>query len=265
MESTDDFLARLILESDKLDLSLANGRLTVEEHRELKASLWAQDMPEPDRSSLAEWAAIKAENQESDSRFATLMSEPHTALDEEFIRNEYGIGIDRSGRRVALISHGYRTFVGYEKLVSSEVCVDSETVVKTGRGGQLGAALVGGALFGGVGALIGAMGATKKSLNSIRTIELKLLTTEPHRPIHTISFYDSKARDTADRALKNAESWHDRMTVSIREAELEARAKTAQGQYSLGAELEKLAELKSKGVLTVAEFDAAKQKLLLAG
>ncbi|MDO8374957.1 MAG: hypothetical protein Q7K57_57585 [Burkholderiaceae bacterium] len=259
METTEEFLNRITAESERLDKALAAGTITTEEHGRKMAILWAEEIPPS--TAIAELQSLQAESQANQAQF---LAESEFDASDEYLGEDYGIAIDRTRRKVGLIRFGYRTVISFAELVSSEVCVDSETVVKTGRVGQLGAALVGGVVLGGIGALIGAMGASKKQANNIRAVELKVLTTDAKRPIHTVTFFDGKAPYSAERALKAASHWHDLISVAIRETHIATEQATAGKGKGLPNELEKLWHLKTVGALSEVEYQAAKARLLSA-
>lgn len=66
-------------------------------------------------------------------------------------------------------------------------------------------------------------------------------------------------------AIKKARHWHGLITSLIKQADTEDIKNEGQGAvdlYSIADELMKLTELKTKGILTEAEFNKQKQKLL---
>ncbi len=65
-------------------------------------------------------------------------------------RNESGIAIDRVNKQIAFLTPNTRAIVRYADIVSSEVIVDSESIIKTDRVSQIGGAVVGGLLTGGL-------------------------------------------------------------------------------------------------------------------
>lgn len=207
----------------------------------------------------AEYTANGALPSDSQSAFVATMK--HLASD-----GSAGIAVDRVNRKVALLTPYGKNIVGYDQLLSSEICVDSETVVQTNRGSLIGGALVGGLVSGGVGAIVMALGAKKKHIDNIRSVELKVLTVGTYSHAHTVSFYKKGQFGSPQGAIDEATSWHDLIAVAIKETELANRAaqsvEPSRAQGSLSDELTKLAQLKQQGLLTEEEFAKAKAALI---
>jgi hypothetical protein len=183
-------------------------------------------------------------------------------------RNESGIAIDRVNNQIALLTPNSRVIVRYADIVSSEMIVDSESIIKTDRVNQIGGAVVGGLLTGGIGALVMAMGASKKQLDKVNKIELKVLTMGTHNPIHTVLFYDKNSWGVPKSSLEVANKWYDFISVAIKESQIASqnisvKSNAATPTISLTDELLKLSELRSKGLLTDEEFTSAKKKLIV--
>ena len=182
-------------------------------------------------------------------------------------RNESGIAIDRVNKKIALLTPNSRVIVRYADIVSSEVILDSESIIKTDRVSQIGGAVIGGALTGGIGALIMAMSASKKQIDKVNKIELKVLTMETKNPIHTVLFYDKNSWGASKSSLEDANKWYDYISVAIKESQIQSqkisvKSNAAPPTISLTDELLKLSELRSKGLLTDDEFTNAKKKLI---
>lgn len=192
-----------------------------------------------------------------------------TAGEQFLISREYlnkksstGIAVDRTNRRFALLTPYGKIIVPYSAVLNSEICVDSETVVKTDRVGQIGGAIVGGLLTGGVGALVLAMGAKKKHEDNIRCVELKILTVGTASHSHTVTFFEKGSWGSASHAMREAADWHDLISVAIREAQLEQAVPAPSSSPSIAEEIGKLADLHAKGILSDAEFQSAKLSVL---
>ena len=181
-----------------------------------------------------------------------------------------GIAVDKTNRLFALLTPYSNEVIQYTQIISGEVILDSEVIIKTDRVGQIGGALVGGALTGGVGALVMAMGAKKNQVDKINKVELKILTSGTNSPSHTIVFYEKGSGGWIDGAIKDATKWQDLISVSIKESQsVQATfvkskfpSTSTISQSSLADELDKLATLKLKGMLTDLEFEKAKAKLI---
>lgn len=200
---------------------------------------------------------------DSEPSFATDL--PFKATDTYFENmGEKGIAVDKIHRRFAFLNPRGRDVVNYGQIVRSEVCVDSEILIKTDRLGQVGGAMLGGMLTGGVGALIGALGAKKKQVKNIKRVELKIIVSGSTTPTYTIVFGSVRGFD-ANQAIANASKWHDLLSIAIKEhgdsVQLASSKQSSQPQ-SVADELNKYADLLKKGFLSEDEFKKAKAALL---
>lgn len=189
---------------------------------------------------------------------------------------EPAIFIDGDRKKVALIKHlpdfDPRVF-GFKDLLGVEVVENDVTVVvtKTSRSSQLGGALMGGVLFGGVGAMVGGLSGKKVSTSRgrIKAVQLRVLVNDTVQPLFTVDFLGTEVAENDIRyrkASEQAHHWHDVIKVLIHRADAEAEPvpapATAQSNVSIADELRKLADLKTSGILTDEEFNAQKRALL---
>jgi len=182
-----------------------------------------------------------------------------------------GIAIDEQHAKVCLIRRVNGKLIhrvlGYGDILSSELFEDGETITKTVRSSQVGGALVGGLLLGGVGAVIGGLSGKKVGKAKVKRIELRLVVNNSTNPTHAICFLANETKRDGfvyKTASDQARQWAARMDVLIKRAEQETSAcqigpRTA---ISVSDELRKLAQLKSEGILSEEEFAAQKAKLL---
>lgn len=81
--------------------------------------------------------------------------------------------------------------VKFVDIIEAKVKQNSSTVTRTSRGSQLGGAIVGGVLAGGVGAVIGGLSGEKTSNEAIKKLSLEIVINNLKDPIFEIEFYDS--------------------------------------------------------------------------
>jgi len=201
----------------------------------------------------------------------------------DFVKtNEYigadgdsGIAIDEVQSKVCLIRRARGCLlhreISYKDILSSELFEDGQTITKTARGSQAAGAAIGGLLFGGIGAVVGGLSGTQVQNSKVNRIELRLVVNDSLDPIHNICFFDGVAnRDSARYKIASemARQWQVRLDVLIKRADDEMRALeqplVPSTPISIADELEKLAGLKSQGILTNEEFLMQKEKLLSA-
>ena len=170
------------------------------------------------------------------------------------------------------IKNDSRTY-SFSELIKYELYENNSVIQK----GGVGRAIVGGALFGDVGAIVGAQ--TRKSENVVDALYIRLaLKSVGMRKIVFISsetkrnsiFYKS-AKQTADEVMSRLDiilsknQTEDETPMSQEQAEPlppEPQPKTQQPVLSVADELLKLKQLLDMGVLTEEEFNQQKQKLL---
>lgn len=82
----------------------------------------------------------------------------------------------------------------FDDIIESEVIIDNHTITKTARGSQIGGAVVGGVLLGGIGAIIGGLSGTKGSFDQVKHMDIKLTVNNLETPIIKINFLDGQDR-----------------------------------------------------------------------
>lgn len=194
------------------------------------------------------------------------------------IDNNTSIAIDENRKKVCLINFRNKQsrIFSYRDLLSSEIFEDGATVTKTMRGSQIGGALVGTVLLGGVGTIIGGLSGKRKTTGTVNKIDLRVTVNDTKNPVYEINFLSKetkKDKQMYQQAIQQARHWHGLIEVLIKRADIEDNQKTnvdvtapliqqASQQSSVADEVKKLADLKASGVLTVQEFEQQKRKLL---
>lgn len=186
------------------------------------------------------------------------------------------IAIDEERRTIGMISEQESAFservISYRDLISVELFEDGNTITKTSRSSQIGGAIVGGLLLGGIGALAGGLSGKTKSTNTVTRIDLRLILNDTAMPLHDVVFLATECKKDNVRyqqAMKLARHWHGLFEVLIKRAEVEQKQVIAppatpvlSARHSTADELAKLAALRESGVLTNDEFQAQKRLLL---
>lgn len=145
----------------------------------------------------------------------------------------------------------------YDDLIEFELYEDNETVLK----GGVGRAVVGGALFGGVGAVVGAT--TRKSKRIVNSLYIRISTRSVgmlkivfircETPMDSFTYRVSK--DFADKIISQLET--------IADSNKNNAPGTGNNNSAFVAdELLKLKQLLDMGVLTKEEFESQKKKIL---
>lgn len=200
--------------------------------------------------------------------------------------NKTGLILDEDNRKLALITvHPYgdtskdkTTIIDYRDILSSEIAEDGNSVTKTSRTSQVGGALLGGVLLGGVGAIIGGLSGKKKSHDTVSHVVLRLIINNTKQPAFDVVLMKAESKKTGfiyKTAMEKARHWHGLLEGLMATADREDKEKSATENHasassievqanntSLADELQKLANLRNEGILTEAEFEIQKQKLL---
>ncbi|MCY9224169.1 immunity protein [Bacillus haynesii] len=119
--------------------------------------------------------------------------------------------------------------IPFDKIVDSEILIDDTTVMKASRGQQVAGALIGGAIAGGVGAIIGGSSPNTTGINTVKRIRLKITNEDFENPVYYIDFLSTRDKlnrrinkgwnkedSTVSYALKKAEYWQGVLELAIR-------------------------------------------------
>ncbi|MBP3773803.1 MAG: SHOCT domain-containing protein [Bacteroidaceae bacterium] len=184
------------------------------------------------------------------------------------------------GRRKKLLLYNFDDLkpeykvVRYSDLLSVSIVTDGVMVSEKSTARALGGALVGGALLGEAGAVVGGLSGSATHGQKIGRVAVKFLLRDVATPTFEILFLNMmpvkpSAPDyyKVERALKKAQEIKDMTSVVIDEVDRTERAglgtpPSPQPSVSVADELTKLAGLKEQGILSEAEFAAQKTKLL---
>lgn len=173
-------------------------------------------------------------------------------------------------------------FIKREDIVSVDIDVNGETRATTKKRGGYTRAALGGLAFSGAGAVVGAVNASEltKSREVIKSVSVQITTLSPQVDVITVRFLNSsnmhtpatdaiaEARKLAgivERAIKASdENRYAEKEISA-ETDSPDRTKIVDTQpapESIASQLTKLASLRKQGILTEAEFEKEKNKIL---
>jgi hypothetical protein len=190
-----------------------------------------------------------------------------------------GLAIDETRKKICLITYNdgvLNRIFSYKDILSVELFEDGSSITKTVRSSQIGGAVVGSLVLGGVGAIIGGLSGKSSTSEVIKRIDLRLVINDTNVPLHDINFMNTpckKSNSIYKDAIKQARHWHGIIEVLIKRADSEERNQQASTQqislesssFSVADEIRKLADLHNSGVLSSDEFQKQKNKLLGTG
>ncbi|WP_239705808.1 hypothetical protein [Mammaliicoccus sp. E-M24] len=183
-----------------------------------------------------------------------------------------------------------RTF-DYKDIISVEIIEDSVTVSKTNRASQLVGAGIGGVIAGGTGAIIGGLSGKKTGTTEIKNITLRIVLNDERNSVFDLPFLESKypIKKTSNeytKAINCIYSWHSILTKiienedkienehvkedNINDSESDQFNKESNTEISteinnntnIVEQLEKIADMKSKGLISEVEFNKLKEKII---
>lgn len=170
------------------------------------------------------------------------------------------------------ISH---RLLNYSDIIKVELIEDNSIISSKSAIRTIGGGLVGGAVAGGAGAIVGGLSGSSKQKKKVSKVKVKILLRDISSPALIITCFDSipmtrktEVSPTAIEGgatylfgLQQAEELVDTISVIIDKEDSQTQTKQP-SISSLSDELLKLHELKEKGILSSDEFNLQKSKLL---
>ena len=173
--------------------------------------------------------------------------------------------VDTEHNQIAICNvfpYSYVTYINFSDIIECEIIEDSNTIMK----GGVGRAVVGGALAGGVGAIVGST--TRSSKNVVNSLQIRIVTSNIRNSLFNINLI-SEETNKEDLEYKNAMQFANNVYATIQAIINENNKSKNQKEdiqeqnNTTGLEqLEKLAQLKEKGIITQEEFEESKKKIL---
>ncbi len=170
--------------------------------------------------------------------------------------------IDMQNKRIAICDM-YPTnkvnILKFTDIIDCEILEDNNTIMK----GGVGRAIVGGALAGGVGAIVGAN--TRKSQNITNSLQLRIITNDISKSLYTIKLIKNETKKDSieyKRAMNFANNVYATVMSIINDNNNEGVKKMVQNNGDFIEQLERLSKLKDSGAITQEEFEISKKKIL---
>jgi len=145
-------------------------------------------------------------------------------------------------------------------------------VTKTSRSSQIGGAILGGILAGGVGTIIGGLSGKTSSKEKVKTIHLKIIVNDTKNPLQTITFLSEptlidRNSEKFIKANKEVIHWHSLFKVIIDMSDKEDKSNKILSNYNnssnnIADEIRGMHDLLKEGIITQEEFDLQKKKIL---
>lgn len=151
----------------------------------------------------------------------------------------------------------------YRDLISFEYQEDGGTIVS----GGVGSAIVGGALFGSVGAVVGAASAKKKQSDFINSMKIKLTVDDMTNPTEYINMNPLRIRMKRSSGqyrniLETTQEILSSLELIVKDNQANANARYVNNPMDPAEEILKFKKLLDAGAITQEEYDAKKKQLL---
>jgi hypothetical protein len=166
-------------------------------------------------------------------------------------------------------------YFAHTDILESKIVEDGASVTETSRASQIGGAIVGGMIAGGVGAMIGGLSGKKTTNQTVKSLKLQFIMNSTANPTQEMTFIEdpkgvSKESDYYKGVISNIQDWHNLISVLINKAAKEESEKmpaeptqvNTETHVSAADEIRKSYELLKEGIITQEEFESQKKKLI---
>ena len=181
--------------------------------------------------------------------------------------NEQQFRVDLEHKQIAICSifpYQKIDIINFSDIIEFQIIEDSNTVMK----GGVGRAVVGGALAGGVGAIVGAN--TRASKNVINILQIRIITKKISNTLYTIDLIKTEIEKNSmeyRNAMNFANNVYAILTSIITNNDkvsnnLGGKKTMEQNNNNFIEQLERLSKLRNDGMITEKEFEESKQKIL---
>lgn len=152
----------------------------------------------------------------------------------------------------------------FTDIVNYELIQDGDSLTSGGLG--IGRAIVGGAMTGGVGALLGGLTKKKKTSSITRNLQIKITNSADSNPTTFITLIEKKTKHKSKTYRKAMKSAHEILGVlDIISAEAEKMTNNPPIKENADNNLDQIRQLKElldEGIITQEDFDRKKDELL---
>lgn len=208
------------------------------------------------------------------------------------LRKNFYIGINNEQKKLRIYYNGspyadmYKDFASYtntfdyEQIIGVEIIEDEVSISKTNRKNQIVGAGIGAAVAGGTGAVIGGLSGKTSTSQEVQNITLRVIIDDYNNPIYDLPFLNQKdsikkTNSIYKNAIKMTYQWHNILSKVINEKNIEIvpvnsqyetnnepLKETVSTNINYVAEIERIASLKNKGLITEDEFNILKNKII---
>ncbi len=161
----------------------------------------------------------------------------------------------------------YQEIYRFVDIFEVEVQKNGTTIASTNRGSQALGATAGALAFGGIGAIIGGLSGASTQQELVCHISLVIKIRDQSKPIHKITFFTCKkgfktSNPVVQKAIANAETFATHVANAIHYSCEDNSIINHKTNDSMSTEIKELFGMKENGILTEAEFNLAKTRLI---
>lgn len=205
----------------------------------------------------------------------------HASVTISGVRNMYLFSVDNVNKKIMLLDKLTNTIVPFDKIINVELMEDNTILSSKSLLRTVGGTVVGGALAGGAGAIVGGLSRSQKQEKKVSKVQVKIRLRDISKSSLTITCFDSETMTTGGKSsikttsmegyiykqgFEHAKKICDIISVIIDEVNHNAQDKKTdiinENPSSAIEQIEKLVELKDKGALTDEEFNKMKSSIL---
>ena len=180
-------------------------------------------------------------------------------------KNErYSISVDTTNKKWCFFDAEteYPQIMDYNDLLNFEIVEDGESVVQ----GRSGSILVGGVLFGGIGALAGAS-RSKKISDTCTNLSIKLIVNDVKNPLISFPLIEGTVEKSSDyykSSYRNANEFEAILQIILANANNEKQLYDFEHEEkdSIKQQLQELKEMLDDGLITQDDYEQKKKQIL---
>lgn len=197
------------------------------------------------------------------------------------VDNLYQFSVDNTSKKILYLTGNTKMIIDYSKVISVQVVEDNTVISNKSLFRTVGGALIGGAVAGGAGMIVGGLTGPSKEKKKVSCVKVVIGLRDINTPSITINCFDSKTM-TVERkkeidvngmeGYKYRQGASDAQTIaSILSVIIDSMSNNkdnaalqdvSKNQDDVISQLERLGKLKEKGILSEEEFISQKEKLL---
>jgi hypothetical protein len=133
---------------------------------------------------------------------------------------------DQENNHLFIYDKGHVHNIKINDIYQSEIIEDGQTISKVSRSSQITGSIIGGAIAGSVGAIIGGVSATRVKDEKINKMELQLVVNDVNNPIRKVEFFNAgdglkikKSSDEYKVRYNQILEWQKLMEILIKQNE----------------------------------------------